>query len=57
MLSEKKGLTSSEDKSALYLRKFGIKIKSEADIAGIKVAGKLAVDTPQPGGGSILSRG
>ena len=41
----KKGLTSSEDKSALYLRKFGIKIKSEADIAGIKVAGKLAVDT------------
>ncbi len=41
----KKGLTSSEDKSALYLRKFGIKIKSEADIAGIKAAGRLAVDT------------
>lgn len=38
-----KGL--SEDKKAAYLRKYGIKIKDEADIAAIKKAGKIAVDT------------
>ena len=41
----KKGLAASEDKKAIYLKKYGIKIKSEADIAAIKKAGKLAVDT------------
>ncbi len=41
----KKGLNSSEDKKAVYLRKYGIKLKSEADVAAIKKAGKLAVDT------------
>ena len=41
----KKGLSGSEDKKAMYLKKYGIKVKSEADIAGIKLAGKLAVET------------
>lgn len=41
----KKGLASSEEKNAVYLRKYSIKIKSEADIIAIKKAGKLAVDT------------
>ena len=39
----KKGL--SEEKKAVYLSKYGIKIKSEVDIAAIKKTGKLAVDT------------
>ncbi len=41
----KKGLSGSEDKKAIYLKKYGIKVKTEEDIAGIKLAGKLAVDT------------
>ena len=41
----KKGLSVPEDKKALYLRKYGIKIKTETDIAAIRRAGKLAVDT------------
>ena len=41
----KKGLSASEDKKTIYLRKYGIKIKNEADIAAIRRAGKLAVDT------------
>ncbi|MBN2419714.1 MAG: type I methionyl aminopeptidase [Deltaproteobacteria bacterium] len=40
-----KALSGAEDKKALYLRKYGIKIKNEADIAGIKKAGILAVNT------------
>jgi methionyl aminopeptidase len=37
--------SGAEDQKTLYYRKFGIKIKTEKDIAAIRLAGKLAVET------------
>lgn len=41
----KKKVSDSDDKKSIYLKKYGIKLKNEDDIAAIKKAGKIAVDT------------
>ncbi|NLA75359.1 MAG: type I methionyl aminopeptidase [Deltaproteobacteria bacterium] len=41
----KNELSDTKDQKALYYRKFGIRIKTAKDIAGIRLAGKLAVET------------
>lgn len=40
-----KRLYDQEQTKAIYLKKYGIKIKDKSDIEAIRVAGKLAVDT------------
>jgi methionyl aminopeptidase len=41
----KKEQSDSEDQKSLYFKKFGIKIKTDRDIEGMRLAGKLAVET------------